>query len=287
MSLDVLVPTRNRPAELAVTLSGLAAQDHGFGVVVSDQSDGAPAWEHPAVAGLVRILRHQGHRVELWRNLPRRGLAQQRAFLLDRSTATYVLFLDDDVWLEPGSVARMVTAIGELGCGFVGNFPHGLSFVDDHRPEQEKAYQEWTGRPEPERIRPRGREWRRANLHAAANLLHLTERLHLAPGQWRAYKVAWIGACVLYDRAALVAAGGYDFWSRVPANHAGEDVAAQLRVLARAGGAGIVPSGAYHLESPTTVPDRDMECFDESAVAEELAGGLDDLDRGDVGDERD
>jgi GT2 family glycosyltransferase len=277
---------------LAATLSGLAAQEAGardgrpFGVVVSDQSDGPPAWENGAVAGLVRILRHQEHPVLLCRNLPRRGLAHQRAFLLDRSAARYVLFLDDDVWLEPGSLARMVTAVEELRCGFVGNFPHGLSYVDDHRSEQEKAYQEWTGRPEPERIRPRGPQWRRANLHAAANLLHLTRRLDLAPGQWRAYKVAWLGACVLYDRAALLAAGGYDFWSRVPANHAGEDVAAQLRVLARSGGAGVLPSGAYHLETPTTVPDREMECFDESALAEELAGGVDDLDGGDVGDER-
>ncbi len=284
--LDVLVPTRNRPAELAATLSGLAAQEDRFGVVVSDQSDGAPAWENSAVAGLVRILRHRGHPVLLCGNLPRRGLAQQRAFLLDRSVARYVLFLDDDVWLEPGSVGRMLTAIAELRCGFVGNFPHGLSYVDDHRPEQEKAYQEWTGRPEPERIRPRGRQWRRASLHAAANLLHLTERLDLAPGQWRAYKVAWLGACVLYDRAALVAAGGFDFWPRVPAEHSGEDVAAQLRVLARSGGAGVLPSGAYHLESPTTVPDRAVECFDESGLAEELAGGVDDLDGGDVGHER-
>jgi glycosyltransferase involved in cell wall biosynthesis len=284
--LDVLVPTRNRPAELAATLSGLAAQDEEFGVVVSDQSDGVPAWEQGAVAGLVRILRHRGHPVGLHRNLPRRGLAQQRAFLLDRSAARYVLFLDDDVWLEPGTVSRMLTAIEELRCGFVGNFPHGLSFVDDHRPEQEKGYEEWTGRPEPERIRPRGQEWRRASLHAAANLLHLTERLDLAPGRWRAYKVAWIGACVLYDRAALVDAGGYDFWSRVPPNHVGEDVAAQLRVLARSGGAGVLPSGAYHLESPTTMPDRDMECYDETLVREELTGGVDDLDGGDVGDER-
>ena len=284
--LDVLIPTCDRPAELAVTLAGLAAQDGGFGVVVSDQSDGIPGWEHGAVAGMVRILRHQGHPVRLYRNLPRRGVAEQRAYLLDRSPARYVLFLDDDVWLEPGSVSRMLTAIEQLRCGFVGNFPHGLSFVDDHRPEQEKGYEEWTGRPEPERIRPRGKEWRRANLHAAANLLHLTERLDLAPGQWRAYKVAWIGACVLYDRAALVAAGGYDFWSRVPPNHVGEDVAAQLRVLARSGGAGVLPSGAYHLESPTTMPDRDMECYDETLVREELAGGVDDLDGGDVGHER-
>jgi glycosyltransferase involved in cell wall biosynthesis len=294
--LDVLVPTRNRPAELAITLSGLAAQAaaaqaaategaEAFGVVVSDQSDGAPAWAHGAVAGTVRILRHRGHPVLLRRHLPRRGLAEQRAFLLDQSRARYVLFLDDDVWLEPGAVDRMLVAIGELRCGFVGSFPHGLSYVDDHRPEQEKAYEEWAGRPVPERIRPRGPQWKRATVHAAANLLHVAQRLDLAPGQWRAYKVAWLGACVLYDRAALVAAGGYDFWSRVPPDHAGEDAAAQLRVLARAGGAGMLPSGAYHLETPTTVPDRRMECFDDSTFLEELERGVDDFGGGDVGDE--
>ena len=32
---------------------------------------------------------------------------------------------------------------------------------------------------------------------------------------------------------------------------------AERRVMARFGGAGILPSGAYHLESPTMVPDRE------------------------------
>ena len=32
--IDVLVPTRNRPTELATTLAGLAAQDHPFDVLV-------------------------------------------------------------------------------------------------------------------------------------------------------------------------------------------------------------------------------------------------------------
>ena len=57
----------------------------------------------------------------------------------------------------------------------------------------------------------------------------------------------------------LLAAGGFDFWRKVPPNHQGEDVAAQLAVLRRFGGAGIVPSGAYHLEAPTTVTDRDVD----------------------------
>jgi hypothetical protein len=45
--LDVLVPTRDRPVELATTLAGLAGQDHPFGVVVSDQSTGAASYETP------------------------------------------------------------------------------------------------------------------------------------------------------------------------------------------------------------------------------------------------
>ena len=299
--IDVLIPTRNRPAELAATLAGLAAQDvpEPFGVVISDQSDGTPqdsvvlsgqpdgasedgvvakdgvvrgdrsdgafedgpSWGHPAAATMVRVLRCAGHRVLLGRHLPRRGLAEHRAFLLSRSRARYVLYLDDDVWLEPMAVRVMHQALRELGCGFVGNFPHGLSYADDHRPAQQ-VYEPWLGRPAPEWFGPGDPQWRRASLHGAANLLHLADSLRLPPGQWRAYKVAWLGACVLFDRAKLVAAGGYDFWDRLPAEHAGEDVVAQQRVMRWYGGAGLVPSHAYHLESPTTVRDRRVQCHE-------------------------
>lgn len=87
--LDVLVPACDRPAELAAVLAGLAAQAGAptFGVVVSDQSTGDPAWCRPAVAGTVRILRRRGHPVLLERHLPRRGPAEQRNFLLGRSAA--------------------------------------------------------------------------------------------------------------------------------------------------------------------------------------------------------
>jgi GT2 family glycosyltransferase len=262
-SLDVLIPTRNRAAELAVTLAGVAAQTDvaGLNVVVADQSDGAAPWHHPAVAAMLRVLRHQGRPVLTLRNLPPRGLAQQRAFLLEHARAELALSLDDDVWLEQGALARLVAAMRELGCGFVGNAVHGLSYVDDYRPGDE-PFEEWNGRVSPEELHPRSEQWQRHRLHSAANLLHLTDRLDLRPGQWRAYKVAWVGACVLYDRAKLRAAGGFDFWPTMPPIHAGEDVAAQLAVMRRFGGAGIVPSGAYHLESPTTVPDRSVQCYD-------------------------
>ena len=52
MSLDVLVPTSGRPGSLAVTLTALASQTvRDLRVVVSDQSEGEPAYDDPVVRG--------------------------------------------------------------------------------------------------------------------------------------------------------------------------------------------------------------------------------------------
>ena len=114
----MLVPTRNRPTELATTLAGLAAQDHPFDVLVSDQSDGPASFETPPAAALLRVLAGQGWRIRTTRHLPRRGLAEHRAAMLAASSAPFALFCDDDVWLEPGVVGRLHEAIVELGAGW-------------------------------------------------------------------------------------------------------------------------------------------------------------------------
>ncbi|MBV9314468.1 MAG: glycosyltransferase family 2 protein [Pseudonocardia sp.] len=254
--VDVLVPTRNRPVELATTLAGLAAQEAvAFRVLVSDQSDHAASFDTPAATTLLRVLSVQGRPVWTGRRLPRRGLAEHRAALLSRATARYVLYLDDDVWLEAGALARLVAAMAALRCGFVGAAVQGLSYLDDVRPAELAPFERWSGRPEPEQVDPNSPAWRRWTLHNAANPTHLAQR-HLGNEEWIAYKVAWVGGCVLYDRAALLDSGGFDFWRQLPTEHVGEDVLAQQRVMARYGGAGILPTGAYHLEAPTTVPDR-------------------------------
>ena len=55
--VDVLIPTYNRDSQLGATLAGLAAQDDpAFRVIISDQSDGAPAWADPAVRGWSCLL---------------------------------------------------------------------------------------------------------------------------------------------------------------------------------------------------------------------------------------
>ncbi|MFI2556939.1 glycosyltransferase family A protein [Nocardia farcinica] len=263
MEIDVLVPTRNRPTELATTLSGLAAQNFpDFGVIVSDQSDDAPSYDTPAARTMARVLRRHGRPVRFGSHCPPRGMAEHRAHLLAQSRARYVLFLDDDVWLEPDTVRRMHASITEWGCGLVGCAVQGLSYLSDFRPHELEPFERWRGRPEPEHIVRGEPAWERWRLHNAANPTHLGEAVDTEPGARVPYKIAWVGGCVLYDRAALVETGGFDFWTELPPQHSGEDVLAQLRVLARYGGAGILPSGAVHLESPTTVRERPVEAYE-------------------------
>jgi GT2 family glycosyltransferase len=263
-TIDVLVPTCNRPAALAVTLAALGAQTWpSLRIVVSDQSDGdgAGACGHGEVQAVLRYLRATGREVVTWRNLPRRGMAQQRAFLLQQVQAHYCLFLDDDVILEPDLVARLHAVIEAEGCGFVGSAVHGLSYLGQERPAQENI-EFWNGPVTPETVRPGSRAWARHHLHSAANLFHVQARLGADADDGaatRIYKIAWVGGCVLFDTACLRAAGGYDFWTDLPAQHCGEDVLAQQRVMARYGGCAILPSGAYHMELPTTVTARAID----------------------------
>jgi glycosyltransferase involved in cell wall biosynthesis len=261
--VDVLMPCYGRPADLAVALAGLAAQDGpDFRVVLSDQSEDGPVWEHTTVAAMVRVLRCQGRPVLLERHLPRLGLAEQRDFLLSLAAAPLVLYLDSDVWLEPDMLRRLAEAVRQAGCGFVGAAVQGLSYLADERPDEQRTFELWDGPVQPERVRRDTPGFARWPLHNAANLTHIARDLDVPAGSWRLYKVAWVGGCVMYDRQALLEAGGFGFWRRLPPQHAGEDMAAQLQVMERRGGAGMIPSGAVHLESPTTIPDRPVEAAD-------------------------
>ena len=261
--VDVLIPTAGRSAELAVTLAGLAAQDDPpFRVVLSDQSN-AGAETAPAVRSMFRVLRAQGRPVEVHRHMPRRGMAEQRQFLLDRASAGRNLFLHDGARLAPGSLRRLDEALSELDCGFVGYAVQGLSYLGDPRPEETSVFEPWEGgEVRPERVRPGEPAFGRWRLHNAANPAHLAAQRRLDDDAHLPYRIAWIGGCGLFDRDSLVEAGGFDFWRRLPTAHAGEDRAAQWRVMERFGGAGILPSGAVHLEAPTTVEDRRVEASD-------------------------
>lgn len=260
--LDILIPTRDRPAALAVTLASLVGQDFpSFRVTVSDQTEDADTAEAGEVLAVSRVLRTLGRPVTIVKHLPNRGMAEQRDFLLSHVRSPYALFLDDDLVLEPDVVRRMLGTILEERCAFVGCAPIGLSFVGDVRPDEERL-ELWDGPVHAEVVRPGSDEWERHKLHNAANVLHVQRRLGLSSERTRTYHVAWVGGCVLYDVAKLHETGGFGFWRELPeAGVAGEDVVVQLRLLQRWGGCGILPSGVYHQELPTTVRDRTHDAW--------------------------
>lgn len=254
-SVDVLIPTCGRSCALAVTLTALCFQTFSrFRLVISDQTETASCFEAGEVEAVVRLLK-KSHEVEVHRHLPRRGVAEQRHFLLGRSSASYALFLDDDLILEPWVLEGMVRRMRKEKCGFVGSAPIGLSYLKDVRPH-EQDLELWNGPVRPEEVKPGTPAWARHLLHNAANLYHVQTKLGLTPRKQKAYRVAWVGGCCLYDREKLLETGGFSFWTELPPNHAGEDIVTQLRLMSKYGGCAVIPSGVYHQELPTTVPDR-------------------------------
>ena len=258
-SVDLLVPTYGRPAALAVTLATVASQTVGaLRVVIADQTEAPDVGIGDEARAVIRVLEARGHRVELHQGRARRGVAEQRQFLLSRARAPYALFLDDDVILEPDLVERLLKAIRAEGCGFVGSALIGLSYMGDERPD-DQVVELWESKVQPEALDPSMPEWARHRLHSAANLWHAQRRLGITADAQRVYKVAWVGGCVLYDVEKLRQAGGFEFWEELPLHSEGEDVVAQLRVMSRFGGCGVIPSGAYHQELVTTLPVREVD----------------------------
>lgn len=249
-TIDVLLPTCNRVQSLVMVLSGLAGQTYrNFDVIIADQSD-EPIQKSPVIKALIRILESHGCQVQVHYRVPSKGIAEQRQFLLDQSSAPYVLYLDDDVWMEPWVMGKMLEVLLEENCGFVGAFPAGLSWRNDIRPAQQRI-EFWEDHVHPEAIDPDSPEWQRLHLHRAANLYHVSQKL--PAGEVRRYKVAWVASCILYVRQKLIDVGGFSFWSRLPRYHSGEEVLVQNLLMRSWGACGIVPSGTFYSEIPSTV----------------------------------
>jgi glycosyltransferase involved in cell wall biosynthesis len=265
--LDVLIPTYGRPDALAVVLTSLLGQRVApTQVFVSDQSEDGSATTSPLVAGVVRVLRQRGVEARLLHHPTGQGVAENRQFLLEQATTDYVLYLDDDIVLEPEAIERLVSAMGELRCGAVGLAMTGLSHHADVRPGEQESFEPVEPPVNPERVRKDGPGWERWRLHNAANPTHLGERLGYGPrtpgARWTAYKVAWVAGCVLFDRSVLLDAGGFDFWPQLGRHGYGEDVAAQLRVMERAGAVGLLPTAANHLELPSSLSVRERDAYE-------------------------
>ena len=246
--IDVLIPTRGRPVELATTLAGLAAQT-GRGVPGDDLR---PVRRRPLLGDAVGVdgdplaapARDLGW--TLHRHLPPRGMAEQRAFLLSCASAPAVLYLDDDVWLEPGVLARLHRALGELGCGVVGRGDAGARARRGPAAARGDVVRA-VGRAGVAR-----RRWSRTGRAGSAGACTTPPTGCTWPSRWTStgpgrptpspesyvpYKVAWAAGCVLFDRAALVEAGGFEFWRDLPPDAHGEDVHSASRRSWRAAAA--------------------------------------------------
>jgi glycosyltransferase involved in cell wall biosynthesis len=257
-STTVLIPTYNRPDALAVTLTSLCFQDDkDFDIVISDQSQENTVFNNAAVSTAIRVLETRGHAVRIFRNLPAKGMAQQRQFLLDHSNTRFSLFIDDDLILESFVIRNMKNTLVLEDCGYVGCAVIGLSFRDDVRPHEQEI-ELWKEKVKPETIIPNGLQWTRYKVHNAANIYHIAQNLNAHPDHPLLYKVAWVGGCTMYNTERLKEVGGFNFWMELPEKHCGEDVLAQLRVMKKYGACGILPSGVYHQEHKTTVPDRQI-----------------------------
>jgi glycosyltransferase involved in cell wall biosynthesis len=257
--VDILIPTYNRPEALAVTLTSLCFQQHqAFNVVIANQGNRAMLDGDASLQSVMRLLKLHGNAVSLLDNLPRQGMAQQRQFLLDHAHAPYCLFLDDDVTTEPFMMRLLLKTIMNKGCGLAGCAAIGLSYRHDHRPQEEQI-EFWNGQVLPETVTPASPAWQRYKLHNAANILHIQERLGVTADRPRIYKIAWVGGCILFNTQKLRDVDGFLFWRELPPEHCGEDVLAQLRVMKRFGGCGVLPSGAYHQELPTTISERKVD----------------------------
>jgi GT2 family glycosyltransferase len=258
MDIHILIPTYQRVKALAVTLTSLYYQSEmDFDIVIADQSDDDVLKKDQSIQTIKRLLELKGHEVLILKNLPQKGMAQQRQFLLDHSTSKYSLFLDDDLILDSYVVKNMKQTLEKQAIGFVGCAVIGLSYKNDVRPHQQEI-EFWEGEITPETIVPKSVAWERYRVHNAANIYHVEQKFNATPDNPIPYKIAWVGGCVMYDTEKLRDVGGFSFWKDLPAKHCGEDVLAQLRVMKKYGGCAIIPSGVYHQELETTVPDRNV-----------------------------
>ncbi len=254
--IHILIPTYKRLKALAVTLTSLYYQiETNFDIVISDQSPEDELTNDNSIQTIKRLFEIRGTNVTILRNLPPKGMAQQRQFLLDRSTSPCSLFIDDDLILDAYVVRNMKQILETKNIGFVGCAVIGLSYQYDVRPHQQDI-EFWDGEITPESIIPKSKQWERYRLHNAANPFHVEKKFNATADNPIPYKVAWVGGCVMYNTEKLRYVGGFSFWKDLPEQHCGEDVLAQLRVMKKYGGCGIIPSGVYHQELETTVPDR-------------------------------
>ena len=106
-SVSIVLPTRNRPRELAEALERVAAQTHLELELVLLRDGGSPLEARPTE--ILGKLEFPAHVLE--HEDPPHGLAASRNRGVDAARGDAVAFLDDDDLWEPGHVAKLALAL--------------------------------------------------------------------------------------------------------------------------------------------------------------------------------
>lgn len=107
--VEVVIPTRDNPDSLCMTLMGLRGQDVGR-VAIGDNGT-VPLVGHKNLGFVVAILEYEGIEVEIHRWGRAIGDADMRLRLLDLCDEEgEILWMDDDIMVQPGAIGKMADA---------------------------------------------------------------------------------------------------------------------------------------------------------------------------------
>ncbi|MBI2777764.1 MAG: hypothetical protein HYX57_10960 [Chloroflexi bacterium] len=249
--VDVVIPAARSTAGLGATLASLAAQRYPAFRATVDISPGLEAGA--SLDALVRLLEARGHPAHLEASASGGG-GPIRDLNRLRGSAPYLLVVEEGVFLEPDLIGRLVAAMRSTPSGFVGSSAVSLDARSERAARGPAGISFWDGPVRPEVLSEAAQAERR-RLHRGASLQDLRERLPRTRD--RLYRIADIDGCVLYDTEKLRSVGGFPAVEPGSADHRAGDVGSglpdpgqgvvQRRLLARHGGAGLFPSGAFRL----------------------------------------
>lgn len=112
MDVSVVIPTRDRPELLALTLRTVLWQE-GAEIEVLIVDDGM----QPGTEALVKRL--EDHRLRLLRNTEPQGVSGARNSGIGAATGHWISFLDDDDLWAPGKLSAQLAMATERGAGWV------------------------------------------------------------------------------------------------------------------------------------------------------------------------
>jgi glycosyltransferase involved in cell wall biosynthesis len=203
MSIDVLIPTKNRPEKLAMTLACLAHQDTSRAVEVIMRDEGTVgAFESREVRQAWDMLSDRWNTVYI-RDTESIGLVRSRECLLKRSMGRSVLWLDDDILLPASALEKLAHELESRRAGFV------IPVILDA--DNARGHDDYSRKPLPEAA------------HRA-----LGHSRHYVPCEVEYVDQVWRGngGCIIYDGAFLRKHVRYDFASVTTGE--GEDMIASI-----------------------------------------------------------